>query len=172
MWIWYAIVGVFGGLLGGMGMGGGTLLIPALTVLLSVPQHTAQAVNLIAFVPMSAVALIVHCKKGLIDKKCAVKPTLSAAVFCVLGALVARSVSPKTLARFFGGFLVILSIFQFFKGEESAPKKGDVVRLTPPGKPLGSYIAKNAQKQRKLPLPESMRRKEDKKARDAIDKRP
>ena len=31
-YIWFAIVGVVGGVLGGMGMGGGTLLIPLLTI--------------------------------------------------------------------------------------------------------------------------------------------
>lgn len=41
------------GLLGGMGMGGGTILIPALTIFLGVEQHAAQAANLIAFLPMA-----------------------------------------------------------------------------------------------------------------------
>ena len=59
-------IGVVGGIIGGMGMGGGTLLIPLLTAFTSLDQHYAQAVNLLAFIPMSVVALIVHIKKVII----------------------------------------------------------------------------------------------------------
>jgi uncharacterized membrane protein YfcA len=44
----YLLVGALGGVLGGMGMGGGTLLIPALTIFCEVEQHVAQAINLIS----------------------------------------------------------------------------------------------------------------------------
>ena len=37
----YVISGVAGGVIGGMGMGGGTLLIPLLTVLCGLSQHYA-----------------------------------------------------------------------------------------------------------------------------------
>ena len=43
-----ALCGFAGGLLGGMGMGGGTALIPLLT-LAGVPQAAAQGVNLLSF---------------------------------------------------------------------------------------------------------------------------
>ena len=66
----YVISGVAGGVIGGMGMGGGTLLIPLLTVLCGLSQHYAQSVNLIVFVPMSIVAIIIHAKNGLINKSC------------------------------------------------------------------------------------------------------
>ena len=46
------IAGLVGGILGGMGMGGGTLLVPILTVFLSMAQKTSQFMNLVAFIPM------------------------------------------------------------------------------------------------------------------------
>ena len=58
-YLWYGIAGVLSGVLGGMGMGGGTLLIPLLSLFYSVGQHTSQAVNLISFIPMAIVALII-----------------------------------------------------------------------------------------------------------------
>ena len=69
MLIWLIISGVLGGLLGGMGMGGGTLLIPLLTIFCGLNQHLAQAINLIAFIPMAVVALIIHIKNKLVDFK-------------------------------------------------------------------------------------------------------
>ena len=59
MVIWLIISGVLGGLLGGMGMGGGTLLIPLLTIFCGLNQHLAQAINLIAFIPMAVVAVMI-----------------------------------------------------------------------------------------------------------------
>ena len=66
-YVWFGVAGVLGGVLGGMGMGGGTLLIPLLTIFYKVSQHTAQAVNLISFIPMAVVALIIHIKNKLVD---------------------------------------------------------------------------------------------------------
>lgn len=64
--IFYLLAGFVSGLLGGMGMGGGTVLIPVLTLFFGVEQHIAQATNLIAFLPMAAFSLNVHKKKGLL----------------------------------------------------------------------------------------------------------
>ena len=69
MEVLFIVFGIIGGLLGGMGMGGGTLLIPLLTLGLDVPQQTAQLLNLLTFIPMSAFALIVHAKNGYVVKK-------------------------------------------------------------------------------------------------------
>ena len=66
-YLWYGFAGLVGGLIGGMGMGGGTLLIPLLSIFYSVGQHTAQAVNLVSFIPMAVVTLIIHIKNKLVN---------------------------------------------------------------------------------------------------------
>ena len=53
--IFYLLAGFVSGLFGGMGMGGGTVLIPVLTLFFGVEQHIAQATNLIAFLPMAEI---------------------------------------------------------------------------------------------------------------------
>ena len=63
--MWYFIAGIASGVLGGMGMGGGTVLIPILTLLLGVGQHESQAINLVTFLPMAAVSLLIHFKNKL-----------------------------------------------------------------------------------------------------------
>jgi uncharacterized membrane protein YfcA len=50
MFALYILVGIIGGVLGGMGMGGGTLLIPMLGIFFGLEQHVAQAINLISFI--------------------------------------------------------------------------------------------------------------------------
>lgn len=110
----YALAGVAGGMLGGMGMGGGTVLIPLLTILLNVPQHTAQAINLISFIPMSAVSLAIHIKNKLVDFKCIMNIIIPGCVAAVIGAFTAKAIGAVVLKRCFGAFLIVLSVFQIY----------------------------------------------------------
>lgn len=111
--LWYAVAGVVGGVLGGMGMGGGTVLIPLLGIFYGVKQHTAQAVNLISFIPMAVVALIIHLKNKMVDFNNVIWIIIPGVFSCVAGAFIAKSISGDVLTRCFGGFLILLSIFQF-----------------------------------------------------------
>ena len=60
--IWVVVIGFFSGIISGMGIGGGTILIPALILILELDQHQAQGVNLIYFIPTAVVALITQTK--------------------------------------------------------------------------------------------------------------
>ena len=113
MFLLFIIVGFLGGLLGGMGMGGGTVLIPLLSIVCGVNQHTAQAINLISFIPMAVVTLIIHIKNKLVNFEHVVPIIISGVVTCIVGCYVARALQGEILRRFFGGFLVLLSAWQF-----------------------------------------------------------
>lgn len=112
-YFWYVLSGVLGGLLGGMGMGGGTLLIPLLTIFNGVGQHSAQAVNLIAFIPMAVVAIVIHLKNKLINFKNVVFIILPGIITCIVGCFVAKNVTGDLLKKIFGGFLIVLAVIQF-----------------------------------------------------------
>lgn len=111
---WLILFGILGGVIGGMGMGGGTLLIPLLTIFLSMPQHTAQAINLISFIPMSLVCLIIHTKNGLVDYKKTWWVALIAVVSAVGGALLSKQISGNILSKILGAFLTLLGLIQIF----------------------------------------------------------
>ena len=85
----FLLCGIAGGVLGGMGMGGGTLLIPLLTAVCGVKQTAAQGVNLLCFLPMSAVALAVHAKSGLLKKEGLAFLTVPALLFSALFSVAA-----------------------------------------------------------------------------------
>lgn len=93
-----------------MGMGGGTILIPALTVILGVEQHVAQATNLIAFLPMAAFTLKVHSDNGLLKTDGVWWLVIPALLISVLTGFLAVLLPAEVLKKLFGGFLVILSI--------------------------------------------------------------
>lgn len=112
--VFLIIAGIAGGVLGGMGMGGGTLLIPILNLLLDVPQHTAQWINLLAFVPMGIVALIIHIKHKLVEYK-KILPILIPAVFtAILSSILATKAPPIVLRQLFGCFLILMGVFSLF----------------------------------------------------------
>lgn len=110
----YGLVGLLSGVLGGMGMGGGTILIPLLTIFFSVSQHLAQGVNLISFIPMAVVALVVHFKNKLVEKKGLLFVIIPSFLLSVLGTIVTLKIDGELLKRIFGGFLLALSVVQFF----------------------------------------------------------
>ena len=93
----FFLCGVLGGILGGMGMGGGTALIPLLTILCGV----------------EAFALTIHAKSGLLKKEGILPIILPALAFSALGSLLAAYLPSAALGKGFGVFLIILSFFQF-----------------------------------------------------------
>ncbi len=110
----FVLAGFLSGILGGMGMGGGTLLIPVLTIFFKVSQHVAQAVNLVSFIPLGIVALIVHLKNKLVKKSGLLYIIIPAVICSVLLSLLSLKIEGGLLTRFFGGFLLVLSFVQFF----------------------------------------------------------
>lgn len=110
----FIVFGFLAGILGGMGLGGGTVLIPLLTIFLGVTQKVAQGYNLISFLIMAVVAIIIHTKNKMIDLKSIVWVVVFGAGFCILGAYLTTIIDTKILKMIFGGFLVVLAIWQIF----------------------------------------------------------
>lgn len=110
----YALSGAAGGILGGMGMGGGTALVPILTILFSVDQHLCQAVNLISFVPMALLALVIHFKNKMVELNGLFYAIIPALFTAAAGGIVSAYLSGETLKKSFGAFLIVLSAVQFF----------------------------------------------------------
>ena len=115
MFIMEVIVGALGGIVGGMGMGGGTLTIPLLTIFLKYEQLQAQGINLIAFLPMSVVALVIHFKNKLVDIKSTWGIALVGCMFSLLGAIIANNTSNAVLKKVFALFLIGLWIWQLIE---------------------------------------------------------
>ncbi len=93
-------------------MGGGTLTIPILTIFLSYEQLSAQGVNLIAFLPMSIIALVIHIKNHLVAFKQTWLLALIGCIFSLGGAILANHISNSLLKKLFAIFLIGLAIWQ------------------------------------------------------------
>ncbi len=111
----YILFGFLAGIFGGLGMGGGTLLIPLLTIFLSLDQKLCQGINLVSFLVMALFSLIIHFRNGYISMKGTSYIILSGIIFSIIGALLAGYLPSKILRIAFGVFLCLLSIYQIIK---------------------------------------------------------
>ena len=91
-WLWYILSGLCAGVAAGMGMGGGTLLIPVLTLALGLPQHAAQGVNVLACLPI----------------------IFAGALGALAASFLAGRIDAPWLRRMFGGFLILLACLRAF----------------------------------------------------------
>ena len=110
------IIGFLAGIIGGMGMGGGTILIPALILFAHIDPKIAQSINLLSSIPMTIFALIVHIR----NKNVVFSLVIPIAIFGVLGAIfgsfVANYLSSQLLRKVFGIFLLIIGCLEIKKG--------------------------------------------------------
>ena len=115
-------MGVAAGIVGGMGMGGGTLLVPLLTLLGGVKQQVAQAINLLVFLPTGLVALILHIKNKLVDFKLFFAIAPLALVVAILFSILAINLQNDLLGHLFGGFLVLIGGIMLVKAIKNTKK--------------------------------------------------
>lgn len=106
------IAGLLSGVISGMGIGGGAVLIPALTFFLKIEQHTAQCTNLYYFIPTAIAALVIHIKNKNIEFKTAVPIMVFGIIGAVLGSFIAVNMPTKLLRRIFAVFLFLMGISQ------------------------------------------------------------
>ncbi len=106
------LIGILSGIVTGLGMGGGSILILILTTFLNTEQHTAQAANLIFFIPTAITAIIVHFKNKNVDKQVGKKLLYSSMVGSAVGAYLTSFVKAQNLRKYFGIFLLVVGILE------------------------------------------------------------
>lgn len=118
-------MGLFVGVLVGlMGIGGGVVLVPAMTKLLGMDQHLAQGTSLfLQLPPLGLGALLIYWRKKQVD--------LAAGIICALGFLfggffgsrVAIAMDSINLRGAFGIFIVVSAYLLWHKSRPSVELK-------------------------------------------------
>lgn len=117
------IIGFASGIISGMGIGGGTLLIPALVFIIGTKQQIAQSINLIVFIPSAIAALFVHARKHNIEKGLLLKLAVTGCAGAVIGSLLAVNLDSNLLKKFFGAFLFIMGVYEITSKSKNKDKK-------------------------------------------------
>jgi uncharacterized protein len=98
---------VTGLLSGSMGIGGGVVMVPLLTVGFGFGERLAQGTSLAAIVPISLVGAVTHFRQGNVLGRPALWMALAGAPLAAVGALGAQHVPGPTLARIFGAVMLL-----------------------------------------------------------------
>ena len=112
----FGVIGFFAGIIGGMGMGGGTILIPALVLCMSIDPKIAQSVNLLSSIPMTIVALVIHIRNKNVEVSLIKSIALFGVIGAVLGSFLANYLPSEILKKVFGGFLFLVGSLEIRKG--------------------------------------------------------
>lgn len=103
------LVGLAAGVLSGLlGVGGGTITIPAMVFFLGVSQKMAQGISLAVIVPTAIVGSYGYFLRKNTDMKTALLLASGAVVGALLGSAVACNIPAHALKIVFGIFAVII----------------------------------------------------------------
>ena len=108
------IIGLISGIVGGLGMGGGTVLILLLSMFANIEQHIAQGTNVIFFVPTAIAAIFVFIKNKNIKFKIGIPVCLWGLLGAFIGASISSNMEVGILRKCFGIFLIIIAFYQTY----------------------------------------------------------
>ena len=108
------LAGLFSGILGSMGLGGGAVLIIYLSLFTDTPQLKAQGINLLFFIPIALIAVIIYAVKKQIKWKTTIKFSLYGMLGSVLGLACANVLGGDITSKVFGVMLILIGINEIF----------------------------------------------------------
>jgi len=120
--ILYLLLGLFGGALSGLiGIGGGTIFVPALIYLFGLTQHQAQGTTLALLIPpIGLLAALTYYKNGYVNLTIAVFVCLGFFIGGLVGAKLAVGLSNEMLRKVFGFVILLIALYMILgKGSSS-----------------------------------------------------
>jgi hypothetical protein len=130
--------GVFGSLLG---LGGGVLIVPLLTLVFGLPLREAVGVSLVCVIVTSSASAGVYLQRNVANLRLGMVLELFTAVGAMAGGLVAFLIDEDVLALLFAGLLVYVAASMARRREPSpAPPSGDEVVPAIPLEPVPEHV--------------------------------
>jgi uncharacterized membrane protein YfcA len=115
-WIVYVLIGLGAGITSGMfGIGGGTLIVPALIYCAGFTAHKATGTSLAVLLPpIGLAATIEYARHGNVSWKAAI--IIAVTLFCsaFLGAFLANKISGPHLRLSFGVFTTLMGVYMIY----------------------------------------------------------
>lgn len=108
------------GFLSGIGVGGGSLLMLWLTVVLGMPPETARSINLLFFLPSALIACCFRWKQGVLDFKTVLPAIVAGCIAAGLFSWIGTLFDTALLKKLFGGLLIITGLRELFYKEKGA----------------------------------------------------
>ncbi len=108
------VIGTVLGFLSGLGIGGGSLLILWLTIVVGIPQETARSINLLFFLPSAVIVCLFRWRQGRLNIKTVLPAMIAGAAAAALFSWIGIRVHPETLKKPFGILLLATGLREIF----------------------------------------------------------
>lgn len=109
------LISCLSGVFAGMGMGGGTFLIPLLSLFFGVEQIICQSTNVLCFVCLASICFFIYIKNKMIDFFALIAIAIPATIIALFSSLFAIKTSSKILKLCFAIFIILVGIFYAIK---------------------------------------------------------
>ena len=98
-----------------VGIGGGVLLVPLLSLLFGFTQHRAQGTSLVALIPPTGLlAFLMYWRAGYVNWHTGLLLIPGVFLGGILGGLLARQLNPKRMRQVFAVLMFLLGVWQAF----------------------------------------------------------
>ena len=104
------LVGTVLGFLSGLGVGGGSLLIIWLTLVLEVEATTARMMNLLFFLPAAAISCLFRWKQGHLSIKKLLPAVVAGCLSAVVFSHIGQEMDIDRMKKLFGVLLLVTGI--------------------------------------------------------------
>lgn len=113
-------IGILLGTMAGMGLGGGSLLVLWLTVVLQLPPENARIINLLFFIPSALISSLIRAKKSKNLLKRSFPAILCGCLSAVVFSLISSAIDESVLKKLFAILLIIAGLKELFYRERKA----------------------------------------------------
>lgn len=108
------IVGTILGFLSGLGIGGGSLLILWLTLVLGMDHSAARGMNLVFFLPSALITSAFRWKQGAVKWPVVIPAAIAGSAAAVLFTWLAQGLDITLLKKLFGSLLLVTGLRELF----------------------------------------------------------
>lgn len=106
--------GVLLGFLAGLGIGGGSLLMMWLTLMVGFDPFTARCINLLFFIPCAVCASIFRWRQGDLPIKKLIAPVILGAIMAGIFSYISGNMDTQALRKVFGALLILTGLRELF----------------------------------------------------------
>ncbi|MDP3541733.1 MAG: sulfite exporter TauE/SafE family protein [Elusimicrobiota bacterium] len=122
----YVVAGAAAGTLGALvGLGGGIIIVPVLSLFLGVPIHQAVAASLVAVVATSSVAAIGYVRDEITNLRLGMTLETATTAGAIGGGLLASHLQREVLSAVFAAFLVLNALYLILKQSRGERARAD-----------------------------------------------
>lgn len=133
-WWVFVVLGICAGILSGaLGLGSGTIVVPALVLLFGFGQKNAQGTALAVMVPMALVGALRYWQNPVIELNVVIIGLIicGAVVGVLVGAELASMLPAHVLRKVFAIFLIIVAVRMFTYSSKSLKSNADNSLVNP-----------------------------------------